>query len=123
MIGLYALTAVISGYVSARIYRHIGGKHWAFNIITTLFIFPAPVFGTWFIINNVAWIEGSTVALKISTIFFVIGIWFVVSVPLTIIGGIGGKMKSSDEILEQDPRIPRINKAIPTTSLFRSPIF
>lgn len=123
IIGVYALTSFVSGYSSARLYRHIGGTHWGFNILTTGWIFPLPLFGCWLIINNVAWVEGSTIALKFSTIFIVMSIWLLITIPLTIFGGITAKIKSSDEVLESEHKAPKIPKVIPDVVFYKHPLF
>lgn len=30
----YVLTSVVNGFVSARLYRQLGGKNWTWNIVT-----------------------------------------------------------------------------------------
>jgi transmembrane 9 superfamily member 1 len=123
MVVVYAFTSAISGYSSSRLYRHIGGTHWGLNIITTVLIFPVPSFLSWFVINNLAWIEGSTIALKFSTMFLIICVMLLISFPLTIFGGITGKIKSKDTILESEHKAPKIPKLVPAVPFYKNPFF
>ena len=43
MIILYACTAPIGGFVSARLYCQIGGKAWLSNALVTATVFPIPL--------------------------------------------------------------------------------
>eukprot|EP01017_Pseudomicrothorax_dubius_P035365 TRINITY_DN4941_c0_g1_i1.p1 TRINITY_DN4941_c0_g1~~TRINITY_DN4941_c0_g1_i1.p1 ORF type:complete len:604 (+),score=140.88 TRINITY_DN4941_c0_g1_i1:65-1876(+) len=119
---LYAFTASVAGYTSARLYKYLGGKHWAFNLLLVSLIFPVPAFAIWFVLNNMAWAAGSTAALPITTILFIILLWALVTFPLTIIGGITGRLKSDSSIFEES-RIPKIQKPIPDRPWYKSPLF
>eukprot|EP01016_Furgasonia_blochmanni_P033307 TRINITY_DN3472_c0_g3_i3.p1 TRINITY_DN3472_c0_g3~~TRINITY_DN3472_c0_g3_i3.p1 ORF type:complete len:590 (-),score=141.94 TRINITY_DN3472_c0_g3_i3:201-1970(-) len=108
---LYSFTAIIGGYVAARTYKYLGGSHWALNIITTAILYPIPFFIVWFILNNLAWAEGSTAALPIGTILFIVLLWGLVSFPLTVVGGISGRLRTKDVIA--DDKLPKAQKPLP----------
>ena len=88
---LYAFMSCLSGFISSACYRKFGGDLWYWNIVLTFAIFFVPFFLIWSMINSVAWIFHTTQALPISTIILLFMLWFVVGLPLTILGGIWGK--------------------------------
>eukprot|EP01015_Nassula_variabilis_P007587 TRINITY_DN1582_c0_g1_i8.p1 TRINITY_DN1582_c0_g1~~TRINITY_DN1582_c0_g1_i8.p1 ORF type:complete len:463 (-),score=127.17 TRINITY_DN1582_c0_g1_i8:63-1451(-) len=114
---LYSLTAIIAGYVSGRLYKYLNGPHWALNIITTAVIFPIPLFIIWFILNNLAWAYGSSAAIPFGTIVIILLMWAVVTFPLTILGGITGRMKAKDSVL--DDKFSKLMKPIPVLLWYR----
>jgi len=91
MIVLYALTACISGYVSAAYYKQFEGENWVRNILLTCFVFCGPLFLAFCVLNTVAISYRSTAALPFGTIVIILIIWALVTIPLTIFGGIAGK--------------------------------
>ncbi|ETO29447.1 EMP/nonaspanin domain family protein [Reticulomyxa filosa] len=80
----YCLTAGISGHVSGGLYVQMGGQKWATNAVLTACIFPVPFFVIFLVVNSIAWIYNSTMALPFLYIFAVIVLWSVVTFPLTI---------------------------------------
>ena len=88
---LYAFMSCLSGFISSACYKKFGGDLWYWNIVLTFAIFFVPFFLIWSMINSVAWIFHTTQALPISTIILLFMLWFVVGLPLTILGGIWGK--------------------------------
>eukprot|EP01024_Parvocaulis_polyphysoides_P054899 TRINITY_DN5570_c0_g1_i4.p1 TRINITY_DN5570_c0_g1~~TRINITY_DN5570_c0_g1_i4.p1 ORF type:complete len:602 (+),score=51.23 TRINITY_DN5570_c0_g1_i4:165-1970(+) len=88
---LYALTAGISGYVAGSFYRQMEGDYWVRNILLTTVIFAGPFFLMFLFLNFVAVAYNSTAALPFGTILVVFFIWALVTIPLTVVGGIAGK--------------------------------
>ncbi|KFM26763.1 Putative phagocytic receptor 1b [Auxenochlorella protothecoides] len=91
LIILYALTAGISGYTSASYYRQMEGTKWVGNLLLTSSIFCGPLFAIFCVNNTVAIAYGSTAALPFGTIVIILLLWALVTVPLTIVGGVLGK--------------------------------
>jgi len=88
---IYVLTSFINGYVSARLYKQLGGKNWTWNIVTAALVFPGPLAVVWSFLNSVAWSQASTAALPAATIFIILGLFMFVSIPLSVVGGIAGR--------------------------------
>lgn len=88
---LYAVTCGIAGFVSARMYRQLGGKTWVRSVNLTSCLFSVPLFVVWSVQNSVAWAYNSTQALPFMTVLLLAVVWFTVGYPLTIVGGILGK--------------------------------
>lgn len=109
LILLYAATAAVAGYVSASYYRQMQGTLWARNILLTCVIFAGPLFCTFCFNNTIAIVYEvrhfdihchihchachavqTTAALPWQTIVILIVLWALVTLPLTIAGGIVG---------------------------------
>lgn len=93
---IYALTAGISGYVSAHLYRQMGGESWVRNLLLTGSLFSGPLFLVFCFNNTVAIAYRSTAALPFGTIVIIAIIWALVTFPLTVLGGIAGKNNKSE---------------------------
>eukprot|EP00798_Chlamydomonas_sp_ICE-L_P020329 gene20329-27089_t len=96
LIVLYALTASVAGFVAASYYKQMEGELWVRNILLTCFIFCGPFFLMFSFLNTVAIVYKSTAALPFGTIVIVIVLWSVVTIPLTVFGGIAGKNNKSE---------------------------
>ena len=88
---LYALTAGIAGYVSASLYRQLGGASWVRSVLLTMVLFCGPLLLTFMVLNTIAIAYKSTAALPFGTICIMVILWALVTVPLTVLGAIVGK--------------------------------
>eukprot|EP00887_Chlorella_sp_A99_P003316 scaffold26.g3316.t1 len=96
LIVLYALTAGISGYISASYYRQMEGSKWVSNLLLTSFIFCGPLAAVFAVNNTMAIAYRSTAALPFGTIVIIFLLWALVTIPLTVVGGILGKNTRTD---------------------------
>ena len=83
---LYALTAGTAGFVSAHLYCRLSGSEagqWAWNLVLSGTLFPAPMFLMFSFLNTVAIAYNSQTALPFGTILVIICIWALVTLPLT----------------------------------------
>ena len=107
LILLYAATAAVAGYVAASYYKQMQGTLWVRNILLTCVIFAGPLFCTFCFNNTLAIVyevrgpdtcltssfmppPQTTAALPWQTIVILIVLWALVTLPLTIAGGIVG---------------------------------
>ena len=72
---LYVFLGVVSGYVSARLYKTMGGLRWKSNVLTTAFFFPGIVFGIFFFLNLVLWSYNSAAAIPFTTLLALLCLW------------------------------------------------
>ena len=86
MILLYTVFGFIGGYVSARIYKTFGGDAWKRSIVLTPVMVPLTVFGTFFVLNLFLWARGSSGAVPFTTMLVLVGIWFMITLPLSFVG-------------------------------------
>lgn len=86
MILLYTIFGFVGGYVSARVYKTFGGESWKLNILLTPVLIPGIVFATFFFLNFFLFFKGGSGAVPFTTMLVVLGIWFVISLPLSFAG-------------------------------------
>ena len=109
----------------------MGGKHWAFNLLISAGLFPVKIlyffnfslifsfifklilFIVWAFLNSLAWSYGSTAALPFTTVLFIIVLCLLVYLPLTLIGGLTGRMRSKDTVPYNEEKCAKIPKEIP----------
>ncbi|KAF2487297.1 hypothetical protein BDY17DRAFT_274047 [Neohortaea acidophila] len=107
MILLYTLFGFIGGYMSARVYQYFGGTKWKQLFIFTPAAVPIAVFGTFFLLNFFVWIRGSSGAVPFTTMLVIVGIWFLISAPLSIAGSWIGFKQSIKPPPVRTNQIPR----------------
>ena len=119
---LYTVLGFVGGYVSARAYKTYGGENWKLNMALTPFFVPGVVFSTFFLLNLFVWAKGSAGAVPLTTMLAVIGIWFFISIPLSIAGSWAGfKVPVPDtptrvnQIPRQIPPGPSSLRPLPST--------
>ncbi|CAL8106103.1 unnamed protein product [Calicophoron daubneyi] len=118
-LAMFACAGILGGYVSARIYKFIGGLRWKTNILLTATFCPAVVFSTFFVLNLALWILQSASAMPFGTIVALLALWFGVSLPLCFIGAFFGFRKSSIEVPVRTNQIPR---QIPFLTAYSRPV-
>jgi len=114
---LYVLTSGTSGYVSASMYRQMGGFNWVWNTVLTATLFPGPLFLMFCINNTVAISYDSTAALPFGTIVAVFSIYLLVTFPLIVMGAIIGKRHA--KTFEAPCRTSKVPREIPETPWYR----
>ncbi|RPA92870.1 hypothetical protein L873DRAFT_1817026 [Choiromyces venosus 120613-1] len=119
MILLYTLFGFIGGYVSARTYKSFGGEAWKRNIILTPLFVPGIVFGGFFLLNFFLIYEHSSGAVPLTTMLALVGIWFVISVPLSF-GGSWLGFKSPP--FPSPVRTNQIPRQIPEQAMYLKPV-
>jgi transmembrane 9 superfamily protein 2/4 len=116
---LYTILGCVGGFVSARAYKTYGGENWKLNIALTPVLVPGIVFSTFFLLNLFVWFKGSSGAVPLSTMIAIIGIWFFISVPLSVAGSwLGFKQR----IPETPTRVNQIPRQIPPSPTSLRPI-
>jgi hypothetical protein len=120
LIMLYAFTAGVAGYVSASTYRQHGGaaKGWARNVALTVVVYCGPFAATFCFLNTVAIAYRSTAALPFGTIVVMIVLWSLVTIPLTVLGGVAGKNSSRE--FDAPTRSNKYPREVPELPWYRS---
>ena len=110
---LYTVFGFVGGYVSARSYKTFGGELWKVNMAATPALVPGIIFSFFFLMNLLVWAKGSSGAVPLSTMLALIGIWFLISVPLSLAGSwLGFKHPA----IEPPTRVNQIPRQIPLVS-------
>jgi transmembrane 9 superfamily protein 2/4 len=119
MILLYTVLGFIGGYVSARVYKAFGGERWKLNIALTPLMVPGIVFGTFFLLNLFLWAKQSSGAVPFTTMLVIVGIWFLISVPLSFAGSWVGFRQQA---ITPPVRTNQIPRQIPPSTTYMRPI-
>ena len=65
---LYVFMGAVAGYISARLYKMMGGLRWKSNVLMTSFLVPGVVFVVFFTLNLLLWGAGSSGAIPFTTL-------------------------------------------------------
>jgi len=115
---LYALTAVIGGFVAAVLFKQMGGEKWAWNIILVASLFTVPFICVFAFVNSVAIAYDVTAAVPAEAIIIVLCILCFITLPLQIIGGVAGKRVAGP--FEAPCRTKNFARQIPPSPFYRS---
>jgi transmembrane 9 superfamily protein 2/4 len=119
MVLLYTVLGFVGGYCSARTYKSLSGEKWKLNIVLTPLLVPGIVFSTFFFLNLFLWAKQSSGAVPFTTMIVIIGIWFVISVPLSFAGSwVGFKAP----VIDAPVRTNQIPRQIPPTTTYLKPL-
>lgn len=109
MIILYLFLGAGAGYVGVRLWRTIKGtsEGWRSVSWSIACFFPGIVFIILTALNFILWGSKSTGAIPISLYFILLSLWFCISVPLTLLGGLLGTRAAPIEYPVRTNQIPR----------------
>jgi len=119
MVLLYTVLGFVGGYVSARVYKTLGGERWKLNIGLTPILVPGIVFGTFFLLNLFLWAQQSSGAVPFTTMLVIVCIWFLISVPLSFAGSWIGFRQTP---ISPPVRTNQIPRQIPPSTSYMRPI-
>lgn len=119
MVLLYTLLSFVGGYVSARMYKNLGGENWQINMALTPSLVPGVVFCTFFFLNLFLWFKGSSGAVPLTTMLVLIAIWFVLSIPLSVAGAFLGVRSA---VIDAPVRTNQIPRQIPPCTTYLKPV-
>uniref|UniRef100_A0ACD5YGD8 Uncharacterized protein n=1 Tax=Avena sativa TaxID=4498 RepID=A0ACD5YGD8_AVESA len=93
MLCFYLVLGVAAGYTSVCLWKTVHGDSagpgsWKSVAWRASFVFPGIGFAVFTALNCVLWYNGSTGAVPFALFVVVILLWFFVSVPLTLLGGL-----------------------------------
>ncbi|KAJ3694627.1 hypothetical protein LUZ60_000004 [Juncus effusus] len=109
MIILYLFLGITAGYVGVRLWRTINGNSDGWKSLSwfTACFFSGIVFIVLTALNSILWKNKSTGALPVSLFFTLLALWFGISVPLTLLGGLYGTRAEHIEYPVRTNQIPR----------------
>ncbi|KAJ6723898.1 TRANSMEMBRANE 9 SUPERFAMILY PROTEIN [Salix koriyanagi] len=116
MILLYLFLGIAAGYAAVRMWTTIKGtsEGWRSISWSVASFFPGIVFVILTILNFILWGSHSTGAIPISLYFILLALWFCISVPLTLLGGLMG---TRAEAIQYPVRTNQIPREIPARKL------
>jgi transmembrane 9 superfamily member 2/4 len=105
----------VSGYVSSYMYKVYQGENRKQNTMLTAFLVPGIIFGIFVLLNFVLIARESSSAVPFGTLMALIGMWFLVSIPLCVIGSYFGFKRIP---LEPPCKVNQIPRQIPPQVFF-----
>ncbi|RKP36945.1 Nonaspanin [Dimargaris cristalligena] len=119
MVCFYVLFSCAAGYNTARVYKMLNGAQLKRTILLGAFLVPSIVFAIVFCLNLFLIGSHSSGAVPGGTLVAVIGLWFLVSAPLTFAGAYFGLRKPK---LEAPVRTNQIPRQVPDQSFYLRPV-
>lgn len=104
---LYIVFSIVSSFVSGYLYRFFGGDNWKLNLILTPIVVPGTLFAIFILLNFFLIYVNSSGAIPVGTMLAIIVIWFVISIPLSIIGAILASKRPMISVPVRTNQIPR----------------
>jgi transmembrane 9 superfamily member 2/4 len=107
MLCFFVLTSFIAGYVSARLFKTFNGVGWQRCTLLTALGYSGACFLIFFVLDITIWSYGSTGAIPIMSMFTLLFLWFLISVPLVFFGAYKGYQQDVIEYPVVTSNIPR----------------
>lgn len=110
MFVLYTFFSIIASFVSGYLYRFFGGEDWKLNLVLTPTLVPGVLFVIFILLNFFLIYVNSSGAIPVGTMLAIVVIWFVVSVPLSVVGSV---LASKRPLLTVPVRTNQIPRQVP----------
>lgn len=120
MILLFTVFSFVSGYASSRVYGFLSGQLWKQLFVLTPLLLPVGIFASFFLLNLFVWARASSGAVPFTTMLVLVGIWFVISVPLSFLGSWLGFKQPATPPPTRTNQIPR--QIPPSGSTYMRPL-
>ncbi|AJV46618.1 CHS_3a_G0035270.mRNA.1.CDS.1 [Saccharomyces cerevisiae] len=120
---LYALFGFVGSYTSMGIYKFFNGPYWKANLILTPLLVPGAILLIIIALNFFLMLVHSSGVIPASTLFFMVFLWFLFSIPLSFAGSLIARKRchwdehptKTNQIARQIPFQPWYLKTIPAT--------
>lgn len=115
----FVCLGALAGYVSAQLDREMTNPKWKTTIMATALVVPGQVFLLFLILNVVLWSEGSASHVHFVPLLSLMGLWWLVSLPLTLFGTYLAYKRSP---IENPVRVNQIPREIPPQPVYLRPV-
>ncbi|CEP07014.1 hypothetical protein [Parasitella parasitica] len=115
MLLFFMVFSCTSGYSSARIYKMNGGESWKLNMILTATLLPGALLGGLVGLNFFLVYNQSAGAVPFGTMMAIVGLWLILSFPLSIAGSYYGLRQPR---IQNPVRVNQIPRQIPDQPLY-----
>nr|CAA47730.1 p24a 70 kDa precursor [Saccharomyces cerevisiae] len=120
---LYALFGFVGSYTSMGIYKFFNGPYWKANLILTPLLVPGAILLIIIALNFFLMFVHSSGVIPASTLFFMVFLWFLFSIPSSFAGSLIARKRchwdehptKTNQIARQIPFQPWYLKTIPAT--------
>lgn len=111
MFMLYIFFSLVSSFISSYIYRFFGGENWKVNMILNPLLVPGSLFLIFILLNFFLIYVQSSGAIPLGTMLAIIVIWFLISIPLSVVGSL---LSFKRPLLTIPVKVNQIPRQIPT---------
>lgn len=123
MFMFYAIFGFVGSYTSMGIYKFFKAPYWKVNMLLTPILVPGIIFCTVIASNIFLYSVGSSDVIPLATLFFMLFLWAIFSLPLAFAGALIAFKKcnwdehptKTNEIARQIPFQPWFLKTVPAT--------
>lgn len=126
VLGAYAVTSFVAGYVSGSWFRAQarGPKgRWQFVMFLTASLLPATAVALLGPLNLIAWRASTINTISFANVLTLLALWVVLSLPLCVLGTLAGRRSIT---AQQDREAPRVNPMMrpirPTVAFYAHPL-
>ncbi|KAK0533963.1 Transmembrane 9 superfamily member 2 [Tilletia horrida] len=119
MIVTWTLFGFLAGWVGMRVYASLGGDNWKRTIFLQATLFPSLIFAIVNLLNFFLVFSASSGAVPFGTLLALVALWFLINVPLTLLGSYLGMRKGG---FTQPTRVNQIPRQIPPTVWYLRPL-
>lgn len=103
----YIFFSAIAGYVSSIMYKTYLGENRKTNVLMTALLIPGIIFAILLILNFILISKQSSSAVPFGTLLALFAMWFLVSIPLCVVGAYFGFRHAGFEAPCKTNQIPR----------------
>ncbi|KAI6698825.1 hypothetical protein NL676_018944 [Syzygium grande] len=116
IVTVYSFSGIVGGYVGVRLWRMLKGSTdgWKSVSWSITFLFPGIVLIVHMALNLIMWVNRSTAAVSISMYVTVLLLWFCISSPVTLLGGL---LATWAEAIQYPVKTSHIPREIPAWTL------
>lgn len=123
MFMFYAIFGFVGSYTSMAIYKFFKAPYWKVNMLLTPILVPGIIFCTVVALNLFLYSVGSSDVIPLATLFFMLFLWAIFSLPFAFAGALIAFKKCNwdehptrtNEIARQIPFQPWFLKTVPAT--------
>jgi len=119
MIVTWTLFGSLAGWIGLRVYASLGGENWKRTIFLQATLFPSLIFALVNLLNFFLIFSSASGAVPFGTLLALVALWFLINVPLTLLGAYAGMRKGG---FHQPTRVNQIPRQIPPTVWYLRPL-
>ncbi|KAI8907396.1 hypothetical protein EDD86DRAFT_255792, partial [Gorgonomyces haynaldii] len=117
MFTCYILFSSVAGYISTRFYKLWGGEQWRRTVLLSASLVPFCAFVVMLFLNFFLIAAKSSAAMPFGTMVAILTLWFLVSLPLSLVGAFVGFKREKIHVPVRTHQIPR---QIPEQTVYTS---
>ncbi|KAF8041595.1 hypothetical protein BT93_A0251 [Corymbia citriodora subsp. variegata] len=109
IVTVYSFSGIVGGYIGIRLWRMLKGSTDGWKLVSwsIAFLFPGTILIIHVALNLIMWVNHSITAVSISMYVRVLLLWFCISAPITLLGGLIATWAKAIQYPVKTNQIPR----------------